>query len=80
MDLHIFPFFYPIITFSNSFFDFPLFFEYLLIILDNMYAALSAVLDAHFLPEGGNPLTSTLHFCTVWRELGYEDNRAEKAD
>jgi len=60
-DPHIILFIHPIILFSNSFFDFPLFFEYfpiILIILHDldMYAALRAWLG--LMPEGETRLTS----------------------
>ena len=83
-DPHIIPFLHPIIPFLNSFFDFPLFFEYLpiiLIILDDldMYTALNAWLDACFLGDSVD-IDQPYIFYTVWRELGNEDDWAEKAD
>ena len=60
-DPHIILFYIPIILFSNSFFDFPLFFEYfpiILIILPDLgtYAALRAWLETR--------LTSNLPYTT----------------
>ena len=67
-DPHIILFFHPIILFSNSFFDFPLFFEYfpiILIILHDLgtYAALRAWLG--LMPEGETRLIDvelTVHY------------------
>ena len=63
----LFFFFHPIILFSNSFFDFPLFFEYfpiILIILHDLgtYAALRAWLETR--------LTSNLPYTTESTRVG----------
>ena len=73
-DPHIILFFFsPIILFSNSFLDFPLFFEYfpiILIILHDLgtYAVLRAWLTVYY------------RIYTGRKELENEDDRAEKAD
>ena len=66
-DPHIILFYIPIILFSNSFFDFPLFFEYfpiILIILHDLgtYAALRAWLETR--------LTSNLPYTTESTRVG----------
>jgi len=73
----LFFFFHPIILFSNSFLDFPLFLEYfpiILIILHDLgtYAVLRAWLETR--------LTSNLPYTTESTRVGKsEDDRAEKA-
>ena len=74
--------FHPLILFSNSFFDFPLFFEYFPIILHDLgtYAALRARLDARRGDSVDVDLTVYYRIYTGRKELKNEDDRAEKAD
>ena len=64
----LFFFFHPIILFSNSFFDFPLFFEYVRSIEGLARDSVDVELTVYY------------RIYTGQKELENEDDRAEKAD